>query len=233
MKVHLKQFIPIENYSEFIQQLLLNLYVDDLSNSFNNVEDLLKFYEVSKKCLAEASFKLHKWATKNDELVKLIKLNESDTTEKHNADDETYVKDSLGNSYTNRRVLGVNWSTVTDKFVFEFIDIINNPSKLSVTKRNILKVSSMFFDSLGLICPILLQPKLLFRHIVIQKCQRQTKVNIVVNNKWKLFLSKLKTIKQIETNRHVLRCDMLDVDLHGFGDASRVAYGAVVYVRSV
>lgn len=26
---------------------------------------------------------------------------------------------------------------------------------------------------------------------------------------------------------------MLDVDLHGFGDASRVAYGEVVYVRSV
>ena len=69
LKVHLKQFIPIENYSKFIQQLLLNLYVEDLSNSFNNVEDSLKFYEVSKKCLADPSFKLHKWATKNDELV--------------------------------------------------------------------------------------------------------------------------------------------------------------------
>ena len=176
---------------------------------------------------------MHKWATNNDELAKLIKLNESDTTEMHNADDETYVKDSLGNSYTCRRVLGVNWSTVTDKFVFEFVDIINIPSKLSATKRNILKVSSMFFDPLGLICTILLQPKLLFRNIVIQKCQRDTKVNSDVNNKWKLFLSKLKTIKQIETNRHVLRCDMLDADLHGFGDASRVAYGAVVYARSV
>ena len=49
----------------------------------------------------------------------------------------------------------------------------------------------------------------------------------------KLFLSELKTTKQIEVNRHVLRCDMLDVDLHGFTDASRVAYGAVVYVRNV
>ena len=86
----------------------------------------------------------------------------------------------------------------------------------------------MFFDPLGLICTILLQPKLLFRHIVIQKCQRDTKVNIDVNNKWKLFLSKLKTIKQIETNRHVLCCDMLDVDLQGFGDALMVAYGVVV-----
>ena len=82
----------------FIQQLLLNLYVDDLSNIFNNVEDSFKFYEVSKKCLAEASFKLHRCTISfdlfADELTKLIKLNESDTTEMHSADDETYVKDS-------------------------------------------------------------------------------------------------------------------------------------------
>ena len=41
----------------------------------------------------------------------------------------------------------------------------------------------MFFDPLALTCPILLQPKLLFRNIVIQKCQWDTKVNIDVNNK--------------------------------------------------
>ena len=207
--------------------------MDDLSNSFSNVEDLFKFYEVSKKCLAEASFKLHKWVTNNDELAKLIKLNERDITEMHSADDETYVKDSLGINGTYRKVLGVNWNTTADKFVFESSDIVNIASKLNVTKRNILEVSATFFDPLGLICLILLQPKLLFRNIVIQKCEWDTKVNIDVNNKWKLFLSESKTTKQIEINRHVLCCDMLDLDLHGFGDASRVAYGAVVYVRSV
>ena len=71
MKVHPEKFPPIENYSNFIQQLLRNLYVvGDLSNSFNNVEHSFKFYEVSKKCLAESSFKLHKWATNNYELAK-------------------------------------------------------------------------------------------------------------------------------------------------------------------
>ena len=39
------------------------------------------------------------------------------------ADDETYVKDSLGISDTCRKVLGVNWNIITEKFVFEFIDI--------------------------------------------------------------------------------------------------------------
>ena len=90
-------------------------------------------------------------------------------------------------------------------------------------KRDILKVSAMSFDPLGLICPISLLPKSLFRNTVIQKCQWDTKVNTDVNNKWKLFLSELKTIRQIETNTQVLCCDMLDVDLHGFGDASSVA----------
>ena len=89
---------------------------------------------------------------------------------------EKYVKDSLGISGTYHKVLGINWNTTTDNFVFEFSDIINITSKLNVTKKNILKVSAMFFGPLGLNCPILLQPKLLFRNIVIQKCQWDTKV---------------------------------------------------------
>ena len=47
-----------------------------------------------------------------------------------NANDETYVKDSLGNSYTYQKVLVINGNATTDKFVFS--DIINIASKLNV-----------------------------------------------------------------------------------------------------
>ena len=36
----------------------------------------------------------------------------------YNADDETYVEDSFGNSYTYRKVLSVNWNTTTEKLYF-------------------------------------------------------------------------------------------------------------------
>ena len=64
-----------------------------MSTIYQIVSIMLKIHSRSNKCLAEAGFKLHKCATNSDELAKLIKLNESD-----NANDEKYVKDSLGNS---------------------------------------------------------------------------------------------------------------------------------------
>ena len=40
--------------------------------------------------------------------------------------------------------------------IFCFTDIIKTVSNLPVTKRNVLKLSAIFFDPLGLISPIVL-----------------------------------------------------------------------------
>ena len=58
----------------------------------------------------------------------------------------------------------------------------------------------MFFHPLGLIWPILLQLKLLFRIIVIQKCMWDSMLTSMLNE--------LKTIKQTETNLHVMFCNI-------------------------
>lgn len=84
----------------------------------------------------------------------------------NNADDETYD--------TYLKVLSVSWNTATKIFVFEFSHIVNVASKLNITKRNILKVSVMFFEPLGLIiCPSFLY----IAEIIIQK-QCNTKMPV-------------------------------------------------------
>ena len=53
VKLHLEKFLSIDSFKKFIEKLLLNLYVDDLNNSFDNIKDAIEFYKVSKKCLAD------------------------------------------------------------------------------------------------------------------------------------------------------------------------------------
>ena len=87
-------------------------------------------------------------------------------------DESTYAQSQLGfNSHTFRKVLGINWDTNNDFLVYEFDDIIAVASKLEITKRNILRVSAMFSDTLGLIFPIVLQFRLIFQSLCAEKVE--------------------------------------------------------------
>ena len=66
-------------------------------------------------------------------------------------------------------MLGVNWDLDNDKFEFKFDEIVSFASTLTATKRNILKITNMFFDPLGLLCLMVLQAKLIFNKICILK----------------------------------------------------------------
>ena len=63
VKLYLEKFLSVDSFQKFIKKLLLNLHVDDFNNSFDNIKDATKFYEVSKKYLAHGNFILYKWAT--------------------------------------------------------------------------------------------------------------------------------------------------------------------------
>ena len=63
IKLHLSKYILVEIFIRVIEKLLLNFYVDDVKNSFNTLNDAIQFYEISKKCLVDENFYLHKWGT--------------------------------------------------------------------------------------------------------------------------------------------------------------------------
>ena len=100
------------------------------------------------------------------ELKKFIDSNEGNSRSKmHISDSETYVENLYGSSNVYRKVLGLNWNTGADDFIFDFEIICRTAEKLDVTKRNILRVAALFFEPLGLISPITLQPKLIFQEL--------------------------------------------------------------------
>lgn len=50
-----------EQWDEFVEQFLRDLYMDDEMTAFDDVEDGKRFYDFSKKALADAGLDLRKW----------------------------------------------------------------------------------------------------------------------------------------------------------------------------
>ena len=232
IKEHLQKYLPLREYQEVVLQLLEYLFVNDSSSSFSGIGQCLNFQEKSKTCLADANFHLRKRATNNSLVQNVIdhKENKLEGTPSSNTqhDDETYIQNSFSSSSKYHKVLGINWETRKDYFVFEFANIAEVAKRLQVTKCNILKISAMFFDPLGVVCSIVLNAKILFQETCKQKLLWEAVVPVDINNKWKVFINELFKLNQIETKHHVLCCGKQEIEVHGFRDALTLAYGAVV-----
>ena len=145
IKIHISKYIPVPHYTYIVKKLILNLYVDDSTNSFDTIEAVIELYEKSKSCLKEANFELRKWATNSFELKKFIDSNKNNSRSKMDiSDSETYRENVYRSSSVYRKVLGLNWDTGADNFAFDFENIYRTAEKLDVTKRNILRVAAMF-----------------------------------------------------------------------------------------
>ena len=139
-------------------------------------------------------------------------------------------------SHAFRNVLGLNWDTNNDFLVYEFADIIAVASKLEITKRNILRVSAMFYDPLGLICPIVLQFRLIFQSLCAEKLEWDSPLPLHYAVQWKKLLNNLTKLRTVSVKRYLFLNPANDrdtVELQGFCDNSSEAYGVAIYIREI
>lgn len=108
--------------------------------------------------MKEGGFQLCKWESNNKQVCQsLMQSSQQDTNVNSDRSDEI------------RKVLGVNWIPEKDYLHFDFKELVSLFRSLTkVTKQNVLKIAAMFFDPLGLIALIVLQPKLLFKSLCMQ-----------------------------------------------------------------
>nr|XP_046478634.1 uncharacterized protein LOC124217271 [Neodiprion pinetum]XP_046478636.1 uncharacterized protein LOC124217272 [Neodiprion pinetum] len=127
------------------------------------------------------------------------------------------------------RTLGISWDPRQDNLLYNVKRI--QPSK-RVTKRYILSEIAKIFDLLGSLSPVILTSK-----VLIQKCWKakttwDESVSSALYSAWQSFAEQILLIDDSKIDRYVLINYPVNIQTHGFCDASKTDYGACSYVRS-
>ncbi|XP_057290885.1 uncharacterized protein LOC130613578 [Hydractinia symbiolongicarpus] len=218
---HIKNSDDID--PKFTERFLNSLHVDDLNGGSKNVDEGFTFYCKVKDRLAEASFNMRKFQSNASKLEALVNERYKGPLEVNHEGNTT-------------KVLGLQWLKDSDKIGFNFEEIKQKfHAKPDTTKRNVLQAIASIFKPLGLINPIIVKMKTYFQDLCIQNVKWDSPLSEEHLKIWSGIVQELHEVPSIQVDRNYCYNDENDpyksVQLHGFSDASKAAYGCCVYIR--
>ena len=101
---------------------------------------------------------------------------------------------------------------------------------MKLTKRNLLSLLAGLFEPLGIISPMIVCMKILFQNLCCENWGWDEELEGNSSSEW---IADLSNIEGISINRCIYerpKQEVLECELHGFGDASSKAYCTVVYL---
>lgn len=196
----------------------LERYTDDYFSGADNEEDCVRLYEELCELLAKASLKLGKWKTNCPALVERIKNDQMDNSEMIDLSDE----------YAS--ILGLKWVPKSDCFVFKVnVDIDKD---IIITKRVVVSEVAKLYDPIGYLSPVIVTAKLFIQQLWCMKLDWDDPLSDQNVEIWKNFHQQLTQLNKIKIPRWLETTANRKIELIGFADASKKAYGATIYVRS-
>eukprot|EP00794_Sanderia_malayensis_P013531 gene13531-biopygen10799 len=216
---------------DFVSKLVQSFYVDDLVTGGRNTKEVISTLEKARTRMQEGGFRLRKWKTNNEEVSQKIAEVEGDESGNCSL---SYAKEKLGEikeSGRRTKVLGIAWDMQKDQFQFELDNLSHNGS--SPSKRSILSTLASLFDPLGVVSPVAVTAKILSQELCVDKLDWDDPLPGSKVDLWNTWLGDLVKVQTISIPRCVYRqseSEILTCQLHGFGDASKKAYCAVVYL---
>lgn len=129
-------------------------------------------------------------------------------------------------SPSNVKVLGINFDSLTDKLNF-FLSLLNTSA---TTKREIVSTISSLFDPLGFFNPLTLNLKLLMREMCVYQPTWDENLPSELLSRWEKLAD---NVNQLPFNNLSLPRFTVSLsqpfNIYVFSDASKEAYGFVVY----
>ena len=145
-----------------------SLYVDDFWGGANSLEGVHELFKKLKLRFIDGAFNLSKWRTNKPNLGKII-----------------------GDESHSSKILDVIWNEKSDTLSFKFQEVCDLAQQLKPTKRNILKMLSMFYDPTGIWQPVFINLKNVFWNICKQKILWEDELPIDIANDWANIISSL------------------------------------------
>ncbi|XP_044735414.1 uncharacterized protein LOC123297721 [Chrysoperla carnea] len=205
------------NFPKASRILKRDFYVDNLLTGANSLNEILQLRDELIQLVRKGGFELRQWASNHKHAL-------------DNFDQRTLDLDCAINDDPVSKTLGVAWNSLTDSFIFT-VNPIDPLTK--ITKRTILSNIARIFDPIGLLGPIVLAAKIIIQACWKSKVHWDEAVPPQLHLQWLKFSEQLPYIKEFSIERNLIIPNPINIELHGFCDASQVGYGACLYVRSV
>lgn len=202
-------------YPESVNEVRKSLYVDDLISGESTKDKAKCLKREAVEIFDDAKFELHKWHSNEKEL-------ETDCDDY----EPSFAKEQLDNGSTKGgcKLLGLPWDKVEDTLYVNFPTV---PAE--VTKRGILVNLAKVYDPLGLVSPVMLEGKLLYRESCSQKSAWDAVLPEEISKQWRKWERGLPEMVPIRRSIPVYQEEIEVIQLHAFGDASGRGVCATVY----
>ena len=198
-----------------VEEIERSLYVDDILSGGQTVEETKELKNSTTKIFETASLKLHKWNSNVQSLEEDIPDQEVSLS---------HAKEQLGVKGGETTLLGLKWNKERDTIGVTFPENESTP-----TKRGILSKVAKIYDPLGLVSPITLGGKLLYREACNEKCPWDSTLSKHLVKKWQKWESQLPCLVEIPRALPRSQEPIHEISLHSFGDASGKGVAAAVY----
>lgn len=208
-------------YPEAANIIINDTYVDDVISGGDDISSVQRLQSDLSAMMKSGGFDLKKWACNADEVLERIQMDDREVKGPVELDANNTIK-----------ALGIAWNTATDSLGFK--STLDPNDKRPITKRTSFSTASKLFDPIGLIAPIIVVAKIFMKKVWQTTLGWDDVLPSNLCEEWLQYLNDLQHISAIRIPRWInTSTNNNSFQLHGFCDASSMAYGAAIYLRTV
>ena len=206
------------NASHHIQT---SFYVDDFFAGADTAAAVITLRTEVTDILSKAGFHIKKWRSSSSKVLRSI------PSELLEIMPDQELVDLHSASYP--KALGLIWDSRQDSMATH----VELPADYSSTKRGVVSDIAKTFDILGWLSPVILVMKLLYRQLWVQQLDWDKEVPDDLKLQHENWRNNLPLLAGLRMPRHYFsKKKPKTITLHGFSDASMLAFSAVVYIRA-